>query len=104
MGRHAHATPPEEITLVYRLVGPSHVFTANGPEMSGFHISHPNLKVAFDLAGKALGKHVSLIYRVDAQYEFERSFADFESHLKCGISANQVKARITHQEGVREVA
>jgi hypothetical protein len=79
-------------------VGPSHVFTANGPELSGFHISSPDLKVAFDLAGVALGKHVALIYGVEARYEFERSFDDFESHLKSAISANQVKARIMHRE------
>jgi hypothetical protein len=75
------ANPPSEVTLVYRPVGPSHVFTANGPEMSGFHISHPDRKVAFDLAGKALGEHVALIYGVDAHYEFERSFDDFEGGL-----------------------
>jgi hypothetical protein len=92
------STPPQEVTLVYRPVGPTHVFTANGPEMSGFHISHPDRKVAFELAGDALGKHVKLIYGVDAEYEFDRSFADFESHLKGEISANQVKARIAHRE------
>ena len=64
MGRPA--APPDEITLVYRPVGPSHVFTATGPSMSGFHISSPDLKVAFDLAGVALGKHVALIYGVHA--------------------------------------
>lgn len=91
------SSPPEEITLVYRPVGPSCVFTANGPEMSGFHISHPHRKVAFDLAVKALGKHVALIYGVDAHYEFELSYEDFEAQLKSHeITANEFKARITH--------
>lgn len=90
--------PPDEITLVYRFVGPSHVFTANGPEMCGFHISHPYRKVAFELAVEALGKHVALIYGVDAKYEVERSYLDFKSHLKSEIEGNQVKARITHSD------
>jgi|ERR1700682_1140903 len=95
----SRATPPEEITLVYRPVGPSHVFTANGPGMSGFHISHPYRKVAFDLAVDALGKHVALLYGVDApQYEFDRSYEDFEAHLKVEIEGNQVTARIAHKD------
>jgi hypothetical protein len=100
----SHATPPEEITLVYRPVGPSHVFTANGPQMSGFHISHPFRKVAFELAVEAIGKHVALIYGVDAEYVFDRSYDDFESHLKGEIEGNQVKARITHKEGTLQPA
>jgi hypothetical protein len=97
MGRRT-TPPPEEITLVYRPVGPSHVFTANGPEMSGFHISHPHRKVAFELAVEALGKHVALIYGVDTQYELERSYDDFETHLRNEIEGNQVTARIAHTQ------
>jgi hypothetical protein len=96
-------TPPEEITLVYRPVGPSHVFTANGPEMSGFHISHPQRKTAFELAVKALGKHVHLIYAVDAHYQFERTYEDFEAHLKDAIEGNEVKARITRDIALQPV-
>jgi len=91
-------SPPNEITLVYRPVGPAHVFTIKGPDMSGFHVSHPDRKVAFKLAGEALGKHVALIYGVDAHYEIVCSFDDFESHLKGEIEGNQVKARITHKD------
>jgi Na+-transporting NADH:ubiquinone oxidoreductase subunit NqrB len=72
-------SPPDEIILVYRQVGRLHVFTAVGSEMSGFHISHPDLKTAFYLAGAALGRHVVLIYGVEPQYEFERLFDDFEA-------------------------
>ena len=102
MGRCA--SPPDEIILVYRPVGRSHVFTAKGPELSGFHISHPDLKTAFHLAGAALGKHVALIYDTEPRYEFERSFKDFETHLKGEILGNQVKARRIKREAVRQPA
>lgn len=91
---------PAEIILVYRPVGNSHVFTANGPKMSGFHISSPTLEVAFDLAGLALGKHVKLIYGIDAEYRIENSFDEFRNHLKGSIQGNQVRARITRPEFV----
>jgi hypothetical protein len=81
-------------------VGLSHVFTANGAGMSGFHISHPFRKTAFELAKEALGKHIFLMYGVDVNYEFDRSFSDFEAHLKDEIEANQVKARIAPKEAV----
>lgn len=91
--------PPDEITLVYRPVGPSHVFTASGPEMCGFHISSPKLKVAFDLARASLGRHVALIYGGAAEYEFEHSFEAFEADLNGeSLCGNIVKARITHRE------
>lgn len=95
MAMGAHLNPPSEVTLVYRPVGKSHVFTANGHKMSGFHISSPVLKTAFELAGVALGKHVKTIYGIDAQYEIESSFDNFVKHLKESIQANEVKARIT---------
>jgi hypothetical protein len=94
-------SPPHEITLVYRPVGQSHVFTATGPKMKGFHISSPDLRVAFDLAPVALGKHVALIYGVPARYEIEHPFADFEAHLRESIPGNRIRAVIAGAEAVR---
>lgn len=87
-------SPPREITLVYRPVGKSHVFTATGPNMKGFHISSPKLRLAFDLAPVALGQHVALVYGVPARYEIEHSFDDFEEHLSESIPGNRIKAVI----------
>src|SRR4051812_44705817 len=87
-------TPPREITLVYRPVGKSHVFTATGANMKGFHISSPDRKVAFDLAALALGKHVGLVYGVHpVRYEIENSYDEFESHIG-GINGNRLRAVI----------
>jgi hypothetical protein len=88
-------TPPREITLVYRPAGKkSHVFTAAGAKMEGFHISSPDRKVAFDLAALALGAHVGLVYGVDPlRYEIETSYDDFEAHVG-GINGNRVRAVI----------
>jgi hypothetical protein len=95
------ANPPREITLVYRPVGKSHVFTATGPNMKGFHISSPHLRVAFDLAPVALGKHVGLIYGVPARYEIEHSFDDFAGHLSASIPGNRIKAVIAGMDSAR---
>jgi hypothetical protein len=96
------SSPPEEITLFYNEVSKAHVFTASGKGMSGFHISHHDLRKAFDLAGESLGCHVALVYGVPAHYEFEHSFKDFEEHLRGrDIAGNIVKARIATAEIAR---
>ena len=88
--------PPDEITLVYRPVGPSHVFTALGAHMSGFHISHPDLKVAYGLAEASLGPHVKLIYGVAVEYEIPMGFEAFSRHIKGhqSLDSNRLTARI----------
>jgi hypothetical protein len=88
-------TPPQEIILVYRPVGKSHVFTSASPDMSGFHMSHPSLQCAFELASFGLGKHVSEMYGCEAAYKVEGNFEDFEAHLK-GHSprSNLIKATL----------
>jgi hypothetical protein len=94
MARHA---PPEEITLVYRPVGPSHVFTALGYRMSGFHISHYDLKTAYEWAEASLGPHVKLIYGIEADYEIPMGFETFKRHITGHQKledANKVTARI----------
>ena len=99
MGRRA--APPQEITLVYRPVGKSHVFTSPSSEMAGFHISHPSLKFAFNLAGYALGKHISELYQCSAVYEIEGSFEEFQGHLKGeSLRTNLITAHLsTRREG-----
>jgi hypothetical protein len=98
--------PPSEITLVYREVAPSHVFTALGPRMRGFHISHPDRKTAFKLAEAALGAHVKLAFGVDAAYHISTKYEDFESHINGSrsLDSNKVKARIQERSPVREFA
>jgi hypothetical protein len=93
------SNPPAEITLVYRPVGKSHVFTSASPEMSGFHMSHPSLKCAFELASFGLGKHVSELYNCNAAYKVDGNFEDFEAHLKGdSLRANLIRATLNTRE------
>lgn len=93
-------TPPREITLVYKPVGKSHVFTATGSKMKGFHISSPDRKRAFDLAGVALGRHVGLVYGVQTvRYEILNSYDEFEAHVG-GINGNRLKAVIAASQSL----
>jgi hypothetical protein len=68
--------------------------------MTGFHISHSNIRVAFDLAAASLGPHVKLLYGIDVQYEIPMSFDDFVQHIKGhrSLESNQITARIHDQE------
>lgn len=75
-----HAMPPAEVTLVYREVGKTHVFTA--PDFRGFHIGSSVLKTAYEQAVIALGEHISRVYNCPASYRIERSFKEFETLLK----------------------
>ena len=89
-------SPPSEITLVYRVVGKTHVFTAL--DMTGFHIGSSSLRCAFEQASVALGEHVTAVSGMQAQYSFEPSFEAFEAHLKGkGLIGNFVKALRSEQ-------
>jgi hypothetical protein len=72
--------PPEQVTLVYREVGKTHVFTAR--ELRGFHIGSCDRKFAFEHAFTALSEHVSRLYNCHAEYKPLSSFQQFENHLK----------------------
>lgn len=72
-------TPPAEVTLVYRTVGKTYVFTSE--DLPGYHIGSATLERAFELAVQGLGYHVSKIYGCHAQYSTQ-PFAEFEAHLK----------------------
>lgn len=76
----ANLTPPVEVTLVYREVGKTHVFTA--PDLHGFHIGSSVLKNAYEQAVIALGQHVSRVFDCNVAYRMDRSFKEFESLLK----------------------
>lgn len=54
---------PEEVTLIYRKVGATHVFTAEG--FPGFHIGSSRLATAYKEALGALGEHVALVRGCD---------------------------------------
>jgi hypothetical protein len=73
-------TPPAEVTLVYREVGKTHVFTA--PDLRGFHIGSSVLKNAYEQAVIALGQHVSRVFECSVAYRMARSFKEFENLLK----------------------
>jgi hypothetical protein len=75
-----HEVPPEQVTLVYREVGKTHVFTAR--ELRGFHVGSAERKFAFEHAFTALSEHVSRIYGCHAEYKTDLTYAQFEAHLK----------------------
>ena len=80
--------PPEHVTLIYRAVGPTHVFTSS--EWSGFHIGSHDLRDAFNQAIEALGEYVTELYGCEATYVPEMTFETFEKHLhRRGKTAQQ---------------
>jgi hypothetical protein len=93
--------PPNEITLVYRNLGMTHVFIAD--EFAGFHVGGSSLRGALDNAIHALGKHVALLYDLTepVEYELEGTPDEFEDRvhdanapLNCSVTA-----RMTHTAG-----
>lgn len=95
MTTNRRATPPSEVTLVYRELGKTHVFTAQ--ELKGLHIGSSSLQTAFEQAIIALGEHVSRVFGCDAEYEAELSYDDFQRHLRADsaspLSGNFVIAK-----------
>ena len=73
---------PNEITLVYREVGGTHVFTA--PNFKGLHIGSSDLKNAYSLVPVALSEHVSSVCSQESEYVLSMPFEQFESHLTSG--------------------
>lgn len=72
-------TPPTSVTLIYRAIGKTHVFTAQ--EFKGFHIGSSSLRKAYEQAIKALGEHVSLIYGQSVEYETRQTYEAFQRKL-----------------------
>jgi len=74
--------PPQEVTLVYRNLGMTHVFFAE--EFHGLHVGGQTLREALDNAIYALGKHITLLYGLStpAQYALQGTADDFESQLR----------------------
>ncbi len=73
--------PPPEVTLLYREVGKTHVFTADHDKLRGFHIGSSDLSRAFHQAAIALGEHVSRVFGCSANYTLEISFTEFQERL-----------------------
>src|SRR5262245_15917673 len=91
--------PPDEITLVYRNLGMTHVFIAQ--EFRGFHVGGPTLREALDTAIHSLGKHVSLLYGLTTpvEYQLQGTLGDFEdllldadAPLNCAVTARKAPA------------
>lgn len=76
------ASPPQQVTLVYRNLGITHVFIAE--EFRGFHVGGATLRDAMDNAIYALGKHITAVYglKTPAQYTLRGTFDEFESQLQ----------------------
>jgi hypothetical protein len=72
-------TPPQEVNLIYREVGKTHVFTA--AELRGFHIGSESLAFAYENLAQALSEHVSRVFGCEAKYCIEGSFDEFRHHL-----------------------
>ena len=90
--------PPERIPLVYRMVGETHVFTADG--FVGFYVGSSNLSNAFNQLAPALSDHVSTALGCQLSYSMESPFADFESHLKsAATTGNFVMAHRANTSG-----
>jgi hypothetical protein len=67
---------PDEVALVYRMVGETHVFTSTG--IDGLvHVGSHDKRTAFDCAFKALSLHVSKTSGMAVEYEPEQSFEEF---------------------------
>lgn len=87
-----YGTPPERVTLLYREVGHTHVFTTS--EWVGFHIGSSKLRVAFEKAIEALGEYATELYGCSATYVPEIPFEEFERHLHDpGIAPDELLTR-----------
>lgn len=92
----ANNQPPREITLVYREVGKTHVFSTQ--EFRGFHVGSSSLKFAFEKAIVALGLHVSEEFSCPVEYVMESTFSEFEDHLSGkGVTPGFIVAKIAQK-------
>lgn len=94
---------PNEVALVYRQVGSSHVFTAKSAP--GLHVGSSDLERAFDNALEGLGQHFTRLYGRQVSYQAEVDSAEFARRLSDGdegLANCFVFARLT--EGTREAA
>jgi hypothetical protein len=77
MGKHLIV--PAMVRIFYRHAGRVHVFTS--PDMRGLHVGHSDLRQAFALIPQAVSGLVELETGVEAVYEAEVSFEEFEAQL-----------------------
>lgn len=72
---------PQELALVYRQVGNSHVFTSKSAP--GLHIGSSQRSEAFTCALTGLSEHFTRLYGRSVRYESDMDFDEFEARL-CG--------------------
>ena len=71
---------PEEVGIVYRNVGNTHVFTSKGIE-GLVHCGSSELEDAFNQVIACLNHHVSEVYDCEVEYKSQVPFNEFEQHL-----------------------
>ena len=74
------ANIPEEVGIVYRSAGSTHVFTSKG--IKGLvHCGSSDLEDAFNQVIACLNHHVSEVYNCEVEYKSQMSFEEFSQHL-----------------------
>ena len=90
-------SPPENVNLVYRKVGKTHVFSTEGAR-GLVHVGSVDRENAFNSVIPALSKHITAAYEREASYTCEMSYSDFVQHLDeaNSLSAGFVEFRLDH--------
>ena len=71
--------PPNEVTLVYKLIAGAHSFFSL--EVPGLAVGSPDMHEAYELAIDGLGQHVSRIWEVPVRYTAVISYEQFADEL-----------------------
>jgi hypothetical protein len=79
MFRNQSPKIPEDVGLLYRPVGRSHVFSA--PDLPGFQIGHPDLQLALEGICPALSSHLSATHGVPLRYELAGDYMLFLARI-----------------------
>lgn len=75
-----HVGVPTSVSLVYRMVGATHVFSSKG--INGLvHVGSDNREDAFRGVMTALNKHVTHAYGCEATYSCAMTYEQFSDHL-----------------------
>lgn len=88
-------TVPNNVELIYRVVGKTHVFSSKG--IRGLvHIGSHDRQEAFTNVIESLGAHVSAAYGCEAAYKCAISYTQFEEHIDADndIAGNFLIARL----------
>lgn len=80
MGTPDRTKAPDSVEIAYRIVGDTHVFTANKGIKGMVHVGSVNREHAFESAISALTAHVAIAYGVSAKYATQISYEEFCQH------------------------